>query len=228
MARLTAGQKTQRMLAFLMGLGNREIARALQRYGFDQAALDEGWTLLRQTATVQLDAPPRQLTREDVERLDAWENLWFPIAGAVLQRHHREVHATVFHKLRQTYGNEVVLSVGTFVTRIDALAGSGHGEALATLARHGLTEEVLAEARDLLTGVMQPPPVERAEDDDPAVAAAAQQAMWAYYLLWSAIARSTISDRRLLRKLGFLRKQRDGEEDAGEDGEAPDSAAAAR
>lgn len=228
MARLTAGQKTQRMLAFLMGLGNREIARALQRYGFDQAALDEGWTLLRQTATVQLDAPPRQLTREDVERLDAWENLWFPIAGAVLQHHHREVHAAVFHKLRQTCGNEVVLSVGTFVTRIDELAGSGNGEALATLARHGLTEEVLAEARDLLAGVMQPPPVEpRGAEDEPAAALAAQEAMWAYYLLWSAIARSTISDRRLLRKLGFLRKQRDGEEDAGEDGEARDSTAAA-
>jgi hypothetical protein len=229
MARLTAGQKTHRMLAFLMGLGNREVARALQRYGFGQAALDEGWTLLRQTAAVQLDAPPRQLTREDVERLDAWENQWFPIAGAVLQRHHREVHAAVFHNLRQTRGNEVVLSVSTFVTRIDALAGSGNGEALATLARHGLTEEVLGEARDLLGGVMRPPSVEPsgAEDDELAAAAAAQEAMWAYYLLWSAIARSTISDRRLLRKLGFLRKQRDGEEDAGEDGEAPDSAAAA-
>lgn len=216
MARLTVGQKTRRMLGFLMGLGNREIARALQRYGFDQATLDEGWTLLRQTTAVQLDAPPfRQLTREQVARLDAWENQWFPIASAVLRRHHPEEHTAVFHNLRQTQGNEVVLSVGTLLARIEALPGGEGSPVRATLARHGLTAAVLDEAYGLLGGVTQPPPVEQpgAEDDEPVVDPTAEAAMWSYYLQWSAIARSAISDRRLLRQLGFLRKQRGGEEE---------------
>jgi hypothetical protein len=217
MARLTVGQKTRRMLVFLMGLGNREIARALQGYGFDQAIMDEGWTLLRQTAAMQLDGPPsRQLTREEVERLDGWENRWFPIAGAVLRRHHPEEHTTVFHNLRQTHGNEVVLSVGTLLARLDALPGGQASPVRATLARHGLTEQVLEEARGMLGGVTQSPPAEPpgAEDDEPVVDPAAEAAMWSYYLQWSAIARSAISDRRLLRRLGFLRKQRAGEEEA--------------
>jgi cysteine-rich repeat protein len=54
---------------------------------------------------------------------------------------------------------------------------------------------------------------------EPEDTAAAEAAMWSYYRLWSAIARSAISDRRLLRKLGFLRSQRAGNdgEDAGQD-----------
>jgi hypothetical protein len=203
------------MLKFLMGLGNRQIARTLQPFGFDQAVLDEGWTLLRQTTAMRLDGPSRQLTREEVAHLDGWENLWFPIVGAVLRRHHPDVHTTVFHNLRQTEGNEVVLSVGTLVARLDALPGGEASPVRATLARHGFTNAVLEEARGLLGGVMQPPPEEPpgAEDDEPEVDPAAEAAMWSYYLQWSAIARSAISDRRLLRRLGFLRKPRGGEEE---------------
>ncbi len=55
----------------------------------------------------------------------------------------------------------------------------------------------------------QSPPVEEPpEGDEPVIDPAAEDAMWSYYLLWSAIARRAISDRRLLRQLGFLRSQR--------------------
>jgi hypothetical protein len=220
MARLTVGQKAQRLLAFLMGLGDAANMRVLQRYGFDQAALDEGWTLLRRSANnrlrVQRAVGP---TRDQIKRLDTWENHWFPIASVVLQRHHREVHARVFHNLSQTEGKEVVLSVGTFVERIDALVASGDSAALATLTKHGLTEAALGQARALLGQVMQPPPAATPPGAEVKVRdRAAEDAMWSYYLLWSAIARRAITDRRLLRQLGFLRSSRGG---AGED-ETPD------
>ncbi|HWN68306.1 MAG TPA: hypothetical protein VNM90_11760, partial [Haliangium sp.] len=110
MGRLTLGQKGQRLLAFLMGLANRQVVRALQPYGFDQAALDEGWALLRRTTASHLDAQSSaQPTREQLARLDAWENHWFPIASAVLKRHHPEAHGKVFHNLSQTQGNQVVV-----------------------------------------------------------------------------------------------------------------------
>jgi hypothetical protein len=217
MARLRLGQKTQRLLAFLMGLGNPAIVRSLQPYGFDQAALDEGWTLLRRTAAVRLSAQPTLLVlREEILRLDAWENEWFPIAAAVLGRHHPEVNEKVFYKLSQTEGNEVVLSVGTFLERVDALAKEGQLAPLATLARHGLTDTVLDQARGLLAKVAQPPfepeppkePSTAAAEDEPVLDPAAEDAMWSYYLQWSAIARTAITDRRLLRQLGFLRPQR--------------------
>lgn len=226
MARLTVGQKAERVLAFLMGLGNPANMRVLQQYGFDQAALDEGWTLLRRTANnrlgVQRVAGP---TRDQIDRLDAWENHWFPIASAVLQRHHREVHAKVFHNLGQTSGKEVVLSVGTFVERIDELITSGDSAVMATLRKHGLTDEALGEARAMLDEVMQPPVEETPPGAELGVRDyEAEDAMWAYYLLWSAIARRAITDRRQLRQLGFLRSSRNSAgEDESPDGDTPDA-----
>ncbi len=202
MARLTVGQKAQRLLRFLMGLGNAANMRELQQYGFDQAALDEGWALLRQTSTsrlrVQRSAGP---ARDQIELLDAWENHWFPIASAVLLRHHPAVHARVFQNLGQTEGKEVVLSVSTLVERIDELTTSGDTAALATLNKHGVGEETLGVARGLLVQVMQPPPVEPPPAaDTPVFVQATEDAMWSYYLQWSAIARRAIKDRRQLRE----------------------------
>lgn len=231
MARLTVGQKAERVLAFLMGLGNPANMRVLQQYGFDQAALDEGWTLLRRAANNRLGVQRAAgSARDQVESLDAWENHWFPISSAVLLRNHPEVHAVVFHNLSQTQGQEVVLSVGTFVERIDALIASGDSAAMATLRKHGLTDAVLDEARGLLGHVMQPP----VEETPPAGAlhtfdSVFEDAMWAYYLQWSAIARRAITDRRQLRQLGFLRSSRGsaGEDEipAGDKPDAPDSPA---
>jgi hypothetical protein len=224
MARLTVGQKSQRLLAFLMGLGNPQIARALQPYGFDQARLDEGWALLRRTTSSHLGAPSGSPARAQIERLDAWENHWFPIASAVLKRHHPEVHAKVFHKLTQTEGSQVVLSVGTLMERLDALAAMGEAAVLETLSQHGLTAVVLGEARGLLGHFMQSPIEAPPDGDDPVVDPVAEDAMWSYYLQWSAIARRAISERRLLRQLGFRRSQRGGSDETIPGDETPGDA----
>ncbi|HWN66076.1 MAG TPA: hypothetical protein VNM90_00485, partial [Haliangium sp.] len=92
---------------------------------------------------------------------------------------------------------------------------------LATLIRHGLTTAVLDEARGLLGQLRQSLPAEDAlGDDDPVVDPAAEDEMWSYYLQWSAIARRAISDRRLLRQLGFLRS-RGGSDETSPADEAP-------
>ena len=53
---------------------------------------------------------------------------------------------------------------------------------------------------------------------------AAEQELWTWYLEWSAIARVAISDRRLLRSLGFLRykSQASGAEDEDESDDPED------
>lgn len=221
MAKLSVGQKAQRLLAFLMGLGNPQIMRALQPYGFDQNRMDEGWALLRRTTNSQLGASTGSPSREQIERLDAWENHWFPIASAVLKRHHPEVHSKVFHKLSQTEGAQVVLSVGTFIERLDELPAIGQAEALVTLIQHGLTAAVLGAARGVLDQLRQAPFETPPDGDEPVVDPAAEDAMWSYYLQWSAIARRVITERRLLRQLGFRRSQRGGSDGAGPGGDAP-------
>jgi hypothetical protein len=65
----------------------------------------------------------------------------------------------------------------------------------------------------MLAQLRQSPPVEEPpKGDEPVIDPAAEDAMWSYCLLWSATARRAISDRHLLRQLGFLRSQRGGDE----------------
>lgn len=218
MAKLTIGQKATRLLYFLMGLRNHSVAGELARYGFAQATLDEGWALLRSVAGDRLEAVPSSPTSDEVAELDAWENRWFPIVGAVLKRHHPVEHAQVFNNLTQTEGAEVVLSVGTLLSRLDALAAGPSGAAVQdTLVRHGFTAEVMAKARLLMTRIMQvsqqPGPGTATSPEELSLR---ERAMWDFYLQWSTIARSVIRDRKMLRQLGFLKPRGERGDGAGE------------
>ena len=85
MARLTVGQKAQRLLAFLMGLGNPANLRALQPYGFGPAEHEEGWTLLRRAATNRLAAPRvgATATTEQIDRVVCMTPLGSPVVPLV-------------------------------------------------------------------------------------------------------------------------------------------------
>jgi len=208
---MSVGAKAERVLKLLLGLRHPRVAARLAGHGFTQEDLDEGWLLLRAVAGERLNAPvpaaapPRP---DDLRQLDALENLWFPIAGAALKRHYPRIHERVFANLSQTEGLEVTLSVGTFLRRLEALEGEGASPediaARALLERRGLTAGVIAQATRLIEvlGSVQPMP-EPAPEEAAAALAEAEEALWAYYLEWSTIARKAITDGRLLRRLGF-------------------------
>jgi hypothetical protein len=184
------------------------VAGTLATRGFTAADKEEGWNLLKGASGAFLErSPPLPVDPKTLELLDRWENLWFPVADATLARHYAALHRQVFLNLSQTSGVEVAVSVHTCVTRLRALEKTGEGQAaLALLAQRGLTEAVLVEAEQLLTAFGSLPEVEAEPSPEQAEAAlrAAEDAMWAWYLEWSRIARSVITDRRQLRALGFL------------------------
>ncbi|MDI3283677.1 hypothetical protein [Polyangium sp. 15x6] len=241
MAKLTIGQKAERVLKLLIALRNPRIAAPLARHGFTNADLDEGWTLLKNVTRTKLDfveAPPT--TDPDALRaLDAWENQWFVIADATLKRHAPEIHAQVFRNLSQTDGMAVIVSVGTFVERLETIDdpawnggfGQAGKDARALLAQRGLTEMVVDEAKALLgklRNVDGPlPDLEKLAAEDESFEKA-ETALWAWYLEWSAIARRAITQRGLLRQLGFLRTTPGGKDVEVTDDEALEDASAAR
>lgn len=106
MAKLTLGQKPDRAINLLIGLRNPRIAAALVAHGFTNADLQEGWALLRAVGKSQLDADPGQpaIDPTTLQQLDKWENKWFAIAQATLQRHAPEVSGWFFKNLSQTEG----------------------------------------------------------------------------------------------------------------------------
>lgn len=237
MARLTIGQKGERVLTLLLALRNVRIAGTLARHGFTNADLDEGWSLLRSVTRTQLDAPSDEAPVDNnaLQALDEWENKWFVITSATLQRRAPNVHEVLFRNLSQTDGIEVIVSVGTFLDRwvnIDKLVedgglGQDGKDAKKVMAKRGLTSAVINEAKALvgkLRHVDGPlPDLEKIEAEE-ANFEKAERELWAWYLEWSAIARNAIKQRSLLKKLGFLQENGRGadENDENAEGETPE------
>jgi hypothetical protein len=202
-------QKADRVLTFLMGLRNLKALEPMALRGLSPADIDEGWRLLRGMATYPFEQAKRKaaVTIDYVAAVDAWENHWFGIIDASLTRSFPEIRAQVFLGLRQTSGPGVLVSVRTLIGRIEALRTAGASqqarEAFALLQRRGLDDGELSEVRALLDAAAQHP-VGRQASPPPVDTRAAEDAAWAWYLEWSAIARRAISDRRILRELGYL------------------------
>ena len=225
--KLSLGEKTFRVVRFLLGVRNARVAQALAGYGFKQTDMEEGWSLIYALGKGRLAVlPPGPRDMESLLKLDAWENQWFPISQAALERRFPAVAARFFLNLSQTEGPEVTISVRTFVDRFDELAampdkyGAEAPKAVELLRERGVTPAVVEEARKLLTTLTQvaepSDPVDDEEQEEQLIQA--EDAMWSWYLEWSKIARVAIKSRVLLRQLGFLAR-RGGEED--EEAEAP-------
>ena len=228
MAKLTIGQKAVRTLAFMMGLRNRQVAVALAAHGFTQADIDEGFQRLAALTNGRLDVVPIAPSADpaQVRALDLWENRWFPIVSATLRARFPALHAMLFNNLTQTEGLEVIVSVSTLLSRLDAARKDATNKAaFALLARRGLTDEIIANARRLLKAVAT---AETTIEEKPSITpeedAALETALWDWYLEWSGIARASITDRRALRALGFLNDRGapiDDDDDGDDEEEGP-------
>jgi hypothetical protein len=209
MARQTLGQKAYRSLKLLIGLRNPRVTAAMVAHGFTPADLQDGLQRLGALTGMRMNLHETKRDRAVVTGLDEFENTWFPVARATLAARYPEIGQVLFLNLSQYTGVEVVVSVSTFLERLEQM-GKGEGdfgeqgpEARKLLAQRGLTEKKVQEAQGQLeaiatfseTPVQEGPSVEEQK--------AAEDRLWAWYLEWSAIARVAIKDGRLLRSLGF-------------------------
>ena len=141
------------------------------------------------------------------------------IIEASLARRFPEIRDKVFLNLSQTDGPPVLLSVRVLLDRVKGLNAAAstprEKEAFALLTQRGLTAAVLAEVEGLLATAEVPVAETPIDAEDLAEQQAkAEEALWAWYQEWSAIARRAVSDRRVLRALGFLRSARTSAEEA--------------
>jgi len=230
MSKMGMSQRWMRAGLLFLGLRNLRIREAMQKAGFTQADSDEGRALWEKVADVKLGTAKGPADPNIVQRIDEFENYWFPIAGAALGRKFPDQHARVFLNLVQTDGIEVIASVGQFVKRVAALESSADPkdqEARQLLVARGLNAGKMAEIKGLLDAVSD---VET--DELPAIGPSdtgeefteADEAAWAWYLEWSTVARTVIKDRRSLKALGFLKPSKSGADGEEEDGEEEEPA----
>jgi hypothetical protein len=200
MPRLRCGEDPQRVFKLLVGLGRTPAAQIMRHHGFDEADLREGWRCLHAVAA------PRLLRRSAaqpearlLERLDAWENVWFPVADAALRERFPDVHDWLFRDPPRDQG--VVTSIGTFLQRLlrmpfEPALGAQGADARELLARRGIDGSTVRIASELLELVCT------AQAREPATDPSAEAALRSWYLRWSEIARLAITDREVLRALG--------------------------
>ncbi|MBU1412269.1 hypothetical protein KKC22_12220 [Myxococcota bacterium] len=212
MAKYSNHDKISKMMTMLRGLQHPAIQQGLARHGFDQEDFDEGWHLMdaamgRSFAFVK-PALPKNLLNEVIPEIDRWENTHFDVADAALKRRYPTVHAELFQNLTKMSGNEVLLSVTTFVNRYEALSartGDTDKAAVALLHKRGITPDsvagvkaLLEKARNIRSSDLPAPDPEKVRQMDKAV-----EEMWAWYQDWAQIARVALPNKRLRIHLGI-------------------------
>lgn len=222
MSDLSIGAKPRRVMQFIIGLADPLVRARLAAYNFDNAELAIGLDRVNTVIAGRLGAISN-LDPKLLAAIDAWENKWYPVVEVVLRTNYPAVHAIVFRNLKQSQGLDVVVTTRTMLDRLDLVskpvAEGGHPEGAAARAhvvKRGFTTEVVQDCRGLLAQIgMAPEMNDPLPQLDAEAMAKAEKEMWNWYLEWSGIARSAISNRRALRSLGFLRRVRraDGREE---------------
>jgi len=207
MGKMTIGQKAGRVLHFILGLRNSHVLQIMAAHGFKPRDLDEGWAFLRGAteAKLAITSPPAP-DPSILLSLDTWENRWFPIAVASLRSRHTAAYEMLFRNLSQTQGPEVVISVGTFLSRLQELKSTPDGKVAADLlASRGINDEVISQANAMLAKLQVSnnfvfPASNQSEEEDKK----REDDLWNWYREWGSIARVVVTDRRELKALGFL------------------------
>jgi hypothetical protein len=205
-----------RALKFLGAVGRTlGIRAALSAHGYDADEHRSAWDLLHKVSGYPGEQDPGVLhdvrAREAVAALDGWDERGFKIAGAALKHRHPVQHAYVFDNLAPAQGTEAVLSVRTFLDRLDGLAGDpgrvatrdADAAALSTLAKRGID----AAERARLWGLVKAAQAVTAPAADNQERLQHLTALHAWIEEWTETARAVIQRRDYLVTLGILRRR---------------------
>ena len=207
-------RKIEKMLNLLVGLRNPDIVQLLSSRGFTHEDLKEGWDLFlkavgyREDFEVMTDDSATVRDKKTMLReLDQWENDWFPVVDATLQRRFESVHRKVFLNLSRSRGKMVLESVETILDRIESLKKSQQEKAaMDLLEKRGLDAEERGQARDLIREIREADGSDPGQDELERHRMQTQGALdeaWAWYKEWSRIARTLIKRNDVLIRLGI-------------------------
>ena len=253
-SRWTLERLPGRVLKFLSALGRYpEIRALLVVRGYTEAEHELGWSLLHRAShfqaapgTPQAGADPA--VTEAIATLDNWDEPNFATILAILRRFFPEVAKFVFEGLKPAQGAAAVLSVKTFLDRIQQLTDGKERAAsrkqdhaaLALLAKRGYPDSEWARLAGLVKTAEKgaKPDAEQVAAAEEQVAAGGVEAepaldpaeektlleLHGWYEDWSTVAGNHITRKRYLIALGLAsprkaKKGQKGKTDKGEAGE---------
>ena len=210
----TLNQKTVQAGFFLMGLRYQVVTKQLAPYGFTEEDRDEGVGFFGKVARTRVNRVGRTQDNSALIIVDRFGNKWFPLARLSLTRRFPAVSTALFANLNRANGKPVVWNVTFFLERLTEMNnpngtfGPDGPAARALLEKRGLTAEEIAPVTVALAELdsYAQPEVESDEPTDEE-RKADEDAMWAWYLEWSGIARRVIKDGNVLRLLGLGKRR---------------------
>ncbi len=229
--RQTLEETPVRMLQFLAAVGTVPAIRAaLSARGYDDAEHQTGWKLLHGASGYDPATAAPVVDRSATEalaQLDAWDEPNFRLAQAALARHFPAQGEFVFKNLAPQTGAKALLSVKTFLDRIDQLEGKLPGRetkdkaqvkadkaAVTLLATRGIVPAERARLRQLIstaeTGGKVDPELGRKLTDADQKATARNQALVelrSFFDEWTQVARIVITRRDHLIRLGLAQRK---------------------
>ena len=232
-----------RALNFLSGVArNAGIQHLLATRGWGAADYEQGWSLLHQVAGYSPNGAPQPVAptvaSEAIAGIDAWDEPNFRIASSALRYRFPLQHDFLFAgDLQPARGPESILTVMTFLDRVDALeSGKGRDKAarkddlaaVSLLAKKGIHAEERNRVRTLLEQATQAEGLatagvviddqakaERVPPEDQGQYEAALRELFYWLDEWTETARVVIKRRDYLIRLGLASPRR------AKDGEAP-------
>jgi hypothetical protein len=228
MSRGKALRVPARAFRFLRGIGLRTaIMSAMRQAGYLEEIHELGWNLLHGASGFRLKQKPSDYVKryQDAEsELDQWDEPNFQRTSIVLRNHFPDQHDYIFADgLKSAQGPEAILSIQTYLDRIDDLDNGELPEreamreedkaAVALLAeRKILNPEIRQHLRKLIAITREIPP-ETNNDDDPSSEYSEayrknliQLAMWLDE--WATTAHSVIKRREHLLTLGLASRRK--------------------
>jgi hypothetical protein len=208
-----------RLLAFLQGVADPNIAAHLARLGWSEQRLEEAWALLHELRATSVIAarPVLDPVVPAIGACEAWQATGLVRARAMLQLTHPEQAAFLFHDFVPGKGTEAVLNVATFLERRHALDKSpdrkatraADHEALAVIEQTGTTKETLKELRAMIDIVQSVVPAETPTEgpDAGAERLATLRRIYAWITAWSEMARTAVTRRDQLIRLGLAKRR---------------------
>jgi len=218
-SRQIVDETAARCLMFLKAVGTfLPIRVVLARHGYTVEEHQLGWTLLHKVAGFFATFPTQneeQTVREAITEIDSLDEPLFRRARAALVRLHPAQEAFVFAGLEPATGAGAVLSMETFLERLDELEHGAAREAsrdadraaLETLGARGIDKSererlgaLVRIAQEGATPTIDSPAEEEARKD--------LLALRSWYQDWSETARTVIARRDHRIRLGLSKRKR--------------------
>lgn len=210
-----------RLLTFLQGVADPAIRAQFAPLGWSEQRVEEAWSLLHdlRAASVITASPEPDPVVEAMASCEAWQATGLIRARAMLQLTHPEQATFLFHDFVAGKGTEAVLNVATFLERRHALDKSterkstrtaDHG-ALAVIEQTGTTKETLKDLQAMVDTVQSVAPAEAAPATDAdAERLATLRKIYAWLTAWSEMARTVVTRRDQLIRLGLAKRRGGG------------------